>query len=76
VPPEVRSGSTGYFLHSRGYYYEWMRDEWLRDEDPARARAYLGDPARALRELAPAYRAIEPSMESVFRASRFWKPAP
>jgi hypothetical protein len=69
------AGSTGYFLHSRGYYYEWMRDEWLRDEDPAKARAYIDDPARALRELAPSYRTIEPSMESVFRASRFWGPA-
>jgi hypothetical protein len=76
VPAENLSGSTGYFLHSRGYYYEWMRDEWLRDEDRARARAYLDDPARALRELAPAYRALEPSMESVFRASRFGRPAP
>jgi len=76
VPAEPVEGSTGYFLHSRGYYYEWMRDEWLKDEDPVRARAYLDDPARALRELAPAYRALEPSMESVFRASRFGMPAP
>ena len=67
--------STGYFLKSRGYYYEWMRDEWVRDEDQPRARAYLDDPARALRELAPSYRVVEPSMESVFHASRFWRPA-
>jgi hypothetical protein len=76
VPAGPEGASTGYFLHSRGYYYEWMRDEWLRDEDPARARAYIDDPARALRELAPSYRAVEPSMESVFRASRFARPAP
>jgi hypothetical protein len=76
VPAEPEGASTGYFLHSRGYYYEWMRDEWLRDEDPGRARAYIDDPARALRELAPSYRALEPSMESVFRASRFARPAP
>jgi hypothetical protein len=68
-PPS--SGSVGYFLKSRGYYYEWMRDEWLREEDPARARIYLDDAARALRELAPAYKKLEGSMESVFRASRF-----
>lgn len=64
--------SVGYFLASRGYYHEWMRDAWEREEDLPRARAYLDDPARALRELAPAYRAVEPSMEQVFRASRFW----
>ncbi len=75
VPAETGDASTGYFLHSRGYYYEWMRDEWLKDEDPVRARAYLDDPVRALRELAPAYHALEPSMESVFRASRFGHPA-
>jgi hypothetical protein len=71
VPAEPKDASTGYFLKSRGYYYEWMRDEWLREEDPVRARAYLDDAARALRELAPAYRAVEPRMEEVFRASHW-----
>jgi hypothetical protein len=71
LAPSPVGESTGYFLHSRGYYYEWMRDAWLRDEDLPRASIYLDDPARALRELAPAYRIVEPSMESVFRASRF-----
>jgi hypothetical protein len=71
VTPPKEGGTQSYFLHSRGYYYEWMREEWLRDEDVGRARRYLDDPRSAFRELAPAYRAIEPSMDSVFRASRF-----
>jgi hypothetical protein len=76
VAPPPPGASTGYFLHSRGYYYEWMRDEWAREEDLERAHRYMEDPARALRELAPTYRAVEPSMESVFRASRFARPSP
>src|SRR5262249_3611250 len=71
LPAGPPAGSTGYFLRSRGYYHEWMRDEWLRDEDLGRVHAYFDDAARALRELAPAYRAAEPTMESVFRNSRF-----
>jgi hypothetical protein len=64
-------GSVGYFLKSRGYYYEWMRDDWLRAEDPERAQRYIDDPARAYRELAASYREIEPNIEAVFRSSRF-----
>ena len=71
VPAGPPAGSTGYFLRSRGYYHEWMREEWLRDEDLGRAHVYLDDAVRALRELAPAYRVAEPTMESVFRNSRF-----
>ena len=27
------------FLDSRGYYLEWMREQWLRDENPVAAKA-------------------------------------
>jgi hypothetical protein len=76
VGAQSDASTTGYFLHTRGYYYEWMRDEWVREEDLARARRYFEDPSRAFRELAPAYRTVEPSMEAVFRASRFMKGTP
>ncbi len=69
--PSASGGSRGYFLHSRGYYYEWTRREWLRDEDMAQARTYLADPPRALRELAPAFGAYAPRMDAIFEASRF-----
>lgn len=71
--PEVR-GAPGYFLRSRGYYYEWTREEWMREEDPDRAEDFLRDPARALREMAAPYRAQEDQMEAVFEASRFDAP--
>lgn len=63
--------NASYFLAARGYYYEWLREEWLREEDLPLARAYLEDPSRALRELAPAWQRQEPEMARHFEASRF-----
>ncbi|MEX1364438.1 MAG: hypothetical protein AB1Z98_15035 [Nannocystaceae bacterium] len=54
------------FLDSRGYYYEWMRSEWLFDFDPAAGRELLGTPRRALRRLAPYYARVEAGAEEVF----------
>jgi hypothetical protein len=61
------------FLESEGFYYEWMRGEWLAEEDPAMAALALADPAEALRRLAPAYKAQEGRLEQAFWASRFRK---
>lgn len=66
LPP----GRYDVFLESRGYYYEWIRDHWLAKENPARARRMLRNPRRALRRLAPAYKAIEATAEEVFWRSR------
>jgi hypothetical protein len=62
------------FLESRGYYLEWIRDEWLAEEDPARAIALLLDPARTLRELAPKFARGEREREAVFWGSRYAHP--
>lgn len=62
------------FLESRGYYLEWMRREWLPEQDPAAAALVLADPAEALRRLAPAYKALEPDMEAQFWGSRYARP--
>ena len=59
------------FLESRGYYYEWMRGEWLAEEDPAMVDLILTRPEDALRHLAPAYKEREGSMEESFWRSRF-----
>ena len=59
------------FLDSRGYYLEWMRSEWLAEEDHARAMQLLLDPHAALRALAPAYKRQEAGMDSVFWRSRY-----
>ena len=62
------------FLESRGYYLEWMREEWLAEENPARALMMFLQPHEALRALAPAFKAREADMEAVFWRSRYVRP--
>ena len=69
LPPS--DGRLELFLESEGFYYEWMRSEWLAEEDPRMAALALANPAEALRRLAPAYKAEEPFLERAFWASRF-----
>jgi hypothetical protein len=59
------------FLESRGYYLEWMRKEWLAEENLPRAAAMFRDPARAMRDLAPAFKKQEAKMEEAFWNSRY-----
>jgi hypothetical protein len=59
------------FLESRGYYLEWMRREWLAEENPVLAAQILLDPARALQALAPAFKRQEMEMEQLFWSSRY-----
>ncbi len=59
------------FLESQGYYYEWMREAWLHDEDPALALLLMTNPREGLRVMAPAFKAVESGMEASFWASRF-----
>jgi hypothetical protein len=70
---ELPAGRVGdeLFLQSRGYYLEWMRDAWLAEESPEKlARMFLA-PRAALRELAPAYKRVEPELEATFWGSRY-----
>jgi len=62
------------FLESRGYYLEWIREEWLADENPALAAMMLFNPERALRVLAPEFKKVEVDMEEKFWGSRYEKP--
>lgn len=60
-----------YFLKSRGYYLEWMRQKWLEDKNPAQALQMVMWPSRALRTLAPAFKEREPEIEETFWESRY-----
>lgn len=68
--------STGYevFLESRGYYLEWMRAQWLAEENGLRAAQMFLDPAGSLRAMAPEYKRVEPDMERLFWSSRYAAP--
>jgi hypothetical protein len=59
------------FLESRGYYLEWMREEWIAEEDPARAMRFFLDPPGALRDIAPEFKRVESQMEDAFWRSRY-----
>lgn len=59
------------FLESRGYYYEWMRGEWLAEEDAALAGLCFARPDLCLRRLAGPYKAQERGAEEAFWRSRF-----
>ncbi len=59
------------FLESRGYYLEWMRNEWLAEEDPVQAAMMFRYPELALSYLAPRFKELEPDMEAHFWGSRY-----
>ncbi len=63
-----------FFLESRGYYLEWMRQEWLAEEDPGRLALLFLDPRGSLRRLAPDFKREEPAMEAAFWGSRYARP--
>jgi hypothetical protein len=68
--PDVDAG-VDLFLESRGFYYEWMRPEWVAEEDPAMLALIGTNPREALRRLAPEFKRREPELEHRFWASRF-----
>ena len=69
VPAELADAAA--FLDNRGWYLEWMREAWLREENPRQLARLLRRPGRALRELAPAYKAVEAEMDDIFWNSRY-----
>lgn len=67
-------GPFEFFLESRGYYLEWIRQEWIEEEDQARLLELLAAPGPALRRVAPEFKKAEPGMEECFWGSRYAKP--
>ena len=61
------------FLESRGYYLEWIRKEWIAEENQTNLYQVIGDPASALRRMAPEFKRVELSMEDCFWRSRYGK---
>lgn len=59
------------FLHSRGYYLEWMREDWLAEENNKLAIELMMNPSKAMKQLAPEYKKIEADMEEIFWNSRY-----
>jgi hypothetical protein len=65
------AGRYELFLESQGYYLEWIRDEWLREENSARAAQLVLNPEQLLRDVAPEFEKQEARMEALFWGSRY-----
>jgi len=63
-----------YFIESRGYYLEWLRNEWLVDENPDKVNQMLFNPIQYLKDLAPEFKEIEADMERSFWSSKYVLP--
>ncbi len=59
------------FLHSKGYYLEWMRDEWLPEQHLGKARLMYAFPGMFLRKATKGFKKSEAEMENVFWGSRY-----
>ena len=70
--PENYSDYT-FYLESKGYYLEWMRDEWAKEESEEKLVQLITNPSRSLKELAPKFKELEPSMEKIFWNSKYAK---
>jgi len=61
------------FLDSKGFYLEWIRDEWVREQNFRKLNLMFNRPSRYLKLAAPDYKKIEPYMEETFWNSRYEK---
>jgi hypothetical protein len=61
------------FLHSKGYYIEWMRETWLQEESRKKAALFFGFPRLYMKMAADDFKKIEPSMEKSFWNSKYVK---
>lgn len=66
--------SYQYFIDTKGYYLEWMREKWLEEENLKKAAVALYFPGLFMRKAAAGYKNVEPQMEKVFWESRYVKP--
>ena len=58
------------FLYSKGYYLEWMRDNWLADKNLLKMNQLLKNPKKYYQKEAKKYKVYENTMEDVFWNSR------
>lgn len=63
-----------YFIDSRGYYLEWIRDVWLNEENPAMVNEMIFNTNQYFKDMAPEYKKIEAGMEEAFWRSKYVNP--
>ncbi len=62
------------FIESQGYYLEWMRNEWLAEENPGKVYQMLFNPKQYYKDLAPQFKKVEAEMEETFWSSKYVYP--
>jgi hypothetical protein len=72
---ELPDGKQDYelFLYTRGYYLEWMRENWIKEENKLKMAVMFSFPKYYLKMMAPEFKEIEPVMEESFWRSRYVK---
>lgn len=63
-----------FFVESQGYYLEWMRDEWIREENSAKVFQMIFNPKQYYKDLAPQFKQVEAEMEETFWSSKYVLP--
>jgi hypothetical protein len=63
--------SFQFFIETKGYYIEWMREEWLAEENLRKAAFAFQFPGLFMRKAAPEFKKAEPLMEKIFWESRY-----
>jgi hypothetical protein len=58
------------FLYSKGYYLEWIRENWLKDKDLVKLKCMFDEPEIYLKNEAKNYKRYETSMEIDFWNSK------
>jgi hypothetical protein len=61
-------------MESQGYYLEWMRNEWLAEENPGKVYQMLFNPQQYYKDLAHQFKKIEAEMEETFWSSKYVYP--
>jgi hypothetical protein len=69
---ELPEGSIDYelFLFSKGYYIEYMREEWLKEKNHGKLRDLVLFPKKYLKDEAKSYKEYEKTMEEAFWNSK------
>ncbi len=62
------------FMRLQGYYLEWMRNEWLGEENAERVYQMFLNPKQFYKDLAPQFKKVEAEMEETFWSSKYVYP--
>jgi hypothetical protein len=62
------------FIESQGYYLEWMRNEWLAEENSGKIYQMLFNPEQYYKDLASQFKKVEAEMEETFWSSKYVYP--